>query len=208
MINNCFKQKSKSSKCFDLIKPLLDKRQIGIWKANGANLPLPPCKKQEILKRYGKLFSLKILIETGTYMGDMVWANKNYFDKIISIEIDYELYKLAKKRFSKFNHIEIIHGDSGEILGKTIEKINQPCLFWLDGHFSGGITGKGILETSIIKELEHIYSHHINRHIILIDDARLFNGQKDYPTIAELKNIILNKDCTYEIEEDIIRIIN
>ena len=86
--------------------------------------------------------------------------------------------------------------------------MNEPCLFWLDGHYSEGITAKGQLNTPILAELNHILNHSIKDHVILIDDARCFNGLDDYPTIDELKKIIVDKKpaLQFSVADDIIRI--
>jgi len=47
--------------------------------------------KQRTVEHYGKTFFLQVLIETGTYQGDMVEAMKDIFDKIFSIELKREL---------------------------------------------------------------------------------------------------------------------
>jgi len=61
--------------------------------------------KQKIVKKYARQFNLDILIETGTYFGDMISATSRFFKEIYSIELDDLLYKMAKKKFSKFPHI-------------------------------------------------------------------------------------------------------
>jgi len=146
-------------------------------------------------------------VETGTFWGDMVYANKNVFRKIFSIELDQDLYEQAKKRFFNEAHISILQGASGEIIAKVLAEINEPCLFWLDGHYSEGVTAKGKLETPIRQELKHILNHRIQGHVILIDDARQFVGQNDYPKIAELRQLILghNPGWVFEVKDDIIR---
>jgi hypothetical protein len=77
----------------------------------------------------------------------------------------------------------------------------------LDGHYSGFETAKGDLETPIKLELEIILNSEYE-HVILIDDARLFIGENDYPTIEELKKYILSKNnsLTVNIIDDIIRV--
>jgi len=46
-----------------------------------------------------------------------------------------------------------------------------------------------------------------NEHIILIDDACLFVRENDYPTVEEMKNLVMSKcpDWTFEVRNDIIR---
>ncbi len=165
-------------------------------------------KKQTIIKQYQKFYSLSIFIETGTYKGDMVQAMKNNFKKIYSIELGEDLYKKAKEKFKKEKHIIILNGDSGKLLPEILNNIKEPCLFWLDAHYSKGCTVKGELDTPIRQELKSIFNHSIKNHVILIDDARCFTGENDYPTIEELKEFTKNNSNynKFEIKNDIIRI--
>ena len=79
--------------------------------------------------------------------------------------------------------------------------------FWLDGHYSGGVTAKGDKECPILEEVNAIFKFKNIAHILLVDDARSFNGQHDYPTVEELTNHIKNKNNKYEVvvKDDIIR---
>ena len=148
-----------------------------------------------------------MLVETGTYFGDMIEAQKKNFDKILSIELGEKLWRRAVNRFKKLKHITLIHGDSGEVLKNITKQLNEPALFWLDGHYSGGITAKGDLECPILKEIDTIFLFKNLNHILLIDDARCFDGANDYPAIEELIRYIKNKNEKYvvEIKDDIIR---
>lgn len=170
-------------------------------------MPPPHVVKQEIIRYFQKLYSIRILIETGTFRGEMVYAQRKNFEKIISIELSEELFKIAKNRFKNYKHIEIIHRDSGKILEELINKISEPAIFWLDGHYSGFETAKGDLETPINRELKTVLNSEIN-HIILVDDARMFIGKNDYPTIQEVKEFALSRKNNYlfNVEDDIIRI--
>ena len=181
---------------------------INNWKKMGEPIPPPNLIKQEIVEEYARKFSIQILIESGTYLGDMVFAMKNIFSEIHSIELDTNLYKKAKKRFTNIENIHIIQGDSSKVLPELLTLINQPCLFWLDAHYSGGITAKGNLNTPIMIELKSIFSHKTKNHVILIDDARCFIGREDYPTIKALKEFVTKNlpDYLFEVKNDIIRI--
>jgi len=178
------------------------------WNRKGNPIPVPDVVKQRAVKKYAKIFSVETFIETGTYLGDMVNAVMDTFNKIYSIELDKTLYEQAKKKFSKHHNISILHGDSSKVLPVILADIREPCLFWLDGHYSGGITAKGDFNTPIIQELNCILDHTIRGHVILIDDAREFNGYNDYPTLEELKKRIFKKypDWKFDIKDDIIRI--
>jgi hypothetical protein len=182
--------------------------EVWKWTLKGKPVPIPSRVKQKIVKTYAKQFNLNILIETGTYLGDMVGSTQKFFNEIYSIELSNSLYERAKKRFSKLPHIHIVHGDSGKVLPNLLSSIQQHCLFWLDAHYSGGITAKGNCETSIIKELQCILNHPILDHVILIDDARFFIGQNGYPSLDELRELISKKrrDWIVQVKWDIIRI--
>ncbi len=166
-------------------------------------------KKQKIIRSYQKKKGVDIMVETGTYKGDMVYKMLNFFKKIYTIELSEKLYKDACVRFKDFSHITLVRGDSGDKISEILESINEPSLFWLDGHYSGGETALGSLETPVIAELKSILNHTIKKHVILIDDARCFNGENDYPKIEELKDMVTQSTYDmFEVKEDIIRITN
>ena len=182
--------------------------EVLVWEKKGRPIPPPHVYKQKTVKQYAKLFSIMTFIESGTYRGEMVEAVKTTFDRIYSIELDSALYETAKRRFSKSKSITIIKGDSGRVLPKLLKSIKSPCLFWLDAHYSSGITARGELETPIMKELQCILNHSIKKHVTLIDDASCFVGQNDYPTIEELERFVfnINPNLVIKIENNIIRV--
>lgn len=174
------------------------------------NLPSLHIIKQNNIHKYREEYGFKILIETGTYLGDMVEAQRRYFDKIYSIELGESLYRKAVERFKDSPHVKILFGDSSMLLEDLLaEEINQPALFWLDGHYSSGVTAKGAKDTPIMEELAAILKSTFN-HGILIDDARLFTGESDYPSLDELSSFIKSKDPARKVSvaDDIIRVLH
>ena len=184
-------------------------KQLADWERNGRPIPPPHIVKQQTLKTISKRYGLKILVETGTYYGDMVEAMKDVFNQLYSIELSAELYKKAKKRFKGEKHIELICGDSGLELMNLMSKIDQPTLFWLDGHYSAGVTAKGEKDTPIYEELNHILNSTDKGHVIIIDDARCFGADPNYPSIKELCDFIKSKRANLDIviQDDCIRVI-
>ena len=179
------------------------------WARAGKIIPPPPGKeKEQTIKEYAARFSTDILVETGTFVGSTTQAMKNTFKEIFSIELDHNLYELAKSIFAHDAHVHIIEGDSGEILPKLLGDVQSPCLFWLDGHYSGKGTAKGEQETPIQKELKTIFAHKIINHVILIDDAKDFTGDNGYPAIEELRSFVLQyrPGWIFEVKNGIIRI--
>lgn len=178
------------------------------WIKAGKTPPPPHFFKQKIVKAYAKRYSIDILIETGTYLGEMVLATKKTFKKIYSIELNESLYIRARKIFSNYNNVFLFHGDSGDLLPKILSDINQPCLFWLDAHYSGEGTARGKSETPVMIELQCILKHTNQNHVILIDDAHSFTGEQEYSTLDELKKLIVREQpyWAFIVKDNIIRI--
>ena len=191
----------------DKLKERENNKIIATWKHNGCPLPPPHIIKQNAIKEYQEKYGYTTLIETGTYLGNMVEAQKTRFKKIISIEPGVELYEKAKERFKKDQNITLMQGDSGKVLPLIIKDLNEPAIFWLDGHYSSGITAKGDKICPIFEELDSIFNNKPLNHVLLIDDARLFVDEDDYPTIEKLTKYVKNKNNNYQVEvkDDIIR---
>ncbi len=164
--------------------------------------------KQQLIETFQKKYGYNVLIETGTFLGDMVEAQKDNFKKIYSIELQQDLAEKAKARFLKMNHIRILQGDSSKLLGEILSEVNEPAIFWLDAHYSGGLTARGEKDCPIYAEVDAIFKKNLN-HILLIDDAKYFTGEGDYPKIDDLTVYIQKKDERYkvEVEGNVIRYI-
>lgn len=178
---------------------------------------IPPySEKRSILLNYQNRYALSILIETGTFLGNTIEAFKDDFAELYSFELSADLAAKAKERFKNYKHISIINEDSGKYLSKLLSQIQKPCLFWLDGHYSSEFflndeyikTAKGDKETPIMEELAAIFEHGMQGHVILIDDARCFNGRNDYPTLQALRKFVGQRspNAHFEVKRDIIRI--
>jgi hypothetical protein len=178
------------------------------WQ-RGDGLLVPSAEvKQQALRSYAESHQLKVLVETGTYYGDMVEAMRDVFERIYSIELSRELHEKARERFKGAEHIELICGDSSVELGQIMRTLDQPALFWLDGHYSGGETAQGDKDTPIREELSRILDAPDRGHVIIIDDARCFGRDRDYPSIRELSDLVRSKrpDVDIEVQNDSIRI--
>lgn len=183
------------------------KAELARWERQGRPAQQPHLIKQQTLREYAKTYGLRILVETGTHWGDMVEAMKADFEHIYSIELSAFLYKMALMRFRGANNIELIQGDSGNELKYVVSKLNQPALFWLDGHYSGEGTARGDKDTPIKEELYHILKTNMG-HVIIIDDARCFGVDPAFPSLEELFSFIksLNSNVDVCVQEDRITI--
>ncbi|HEY6021250.1 MAG TPA: hypothetical protein VIY48_15510 [Candidatus Paceibacterota bacterium] len=175
------------------------------WYLGGKPLPPPHAIKVQAIRHYAHIYAARTCIETGTFHGDTIAAVLSIFDRIISIELDATLYARAQQRFKGYSSVTLLNGDSGILLPTVLASLQETALFWLDGHYSGEGTAHGSLETPILNEVRAILAHP-HPQVILIDDARLFNGTHDYPTIAELSAIV-GGQYTLFVADDIIRIL-
>lgn len=84
------------------------------WRKSGCPVPPPHVVKQMTTIKYQKKYRYNILIETGTYLGEMIDAQKKNFKQIISIELGESLFNTATAKYKKEDHITIVLGDSGK----------------------------------------------------------------------------------------------
>jgi uncharacterized protein YsxB (DUF464 family) len=136
-----------------------------------------------------------VFFETGTNTGlGVSCAVECEFKKIYSIDIEERYYEMALQNFKNTDDVEFnfFLGDSGVVMSKILNEIDEKITFWLDGH--------EFYKIPLINELESIKNHKVKGHTILIDDVRML-------TRPEWNNIglesIINKikeiDENYEI---------
>lgn len=212
MIPETLKQMVKASPLYPVVQGALEqvrsRRELDSWVAAGSVGAPPHRVKQGVLRTYAQRFGLRTLVETGTYLGSMVHAMRHDFQVIHTVEVDAALATLARRRFAGLSHVTVHQGDSTTVLPEILRTLNGPALFWLDGHYSGGITSMGAKESPIIEEMEALMADRERRHVILIDDARCFGDTPDYPTLDEFQQIVAKgrPDLKFEVEHDIIRL--
>jgi hypothetical protein len=177
------------------------------WKLRGEPIRSPHLLKQRTVRDYAQRYGLRVLVETGTYYGEMVDAMKNRFAEIYSVEFDSQLAQRAAKKFSRWPHIHILEGDSQKVVPELLKSLKDPTLFWLDAGYYGwaGLHGN---EKRLTSEIEAVLSHSIPQHVILMDDARGLNGLNGSPTVPELKQRIEAEfpGRGFEVKYDILRI--
>jgi len=157
--------------------------------------------KRLFILQIAKESKIPVFVETGTYLGDTINFLRNDFEEIYSIELDKYLAERAKKIFKKYKYVHIFQGDSTEKLPQILENIKKPVLFWLDAHYSGGITVKGQSEGPLLEELQTILRWWVNGSIILIDDANYFLKKENYRFyIDEINTLVKNIKSSLNLE--------
>jgi hypothetical protein len=177
-----------------------------LW--GGATGFAPPPIKRRIVASYMRRYSLSTFVETGTHVGNtLAFVARGGSTKCISIELSDECFFAANLRFRSWPSVRLLHGDSALAMPEVLNELRGPGSFWLDGHYSGGATARGGVETPISAELQVILASSICGHVILIDDARCFDGSHDYPHLDELlRQVRVDGRFAVEVSADIIRL--
>jgi hypothetical protein len=194
----------RDSPFFEPYKKIAFRGEYAWWLVRGKPEPkVPHIVKQRTLTQFAERFKLPVLVETGTNLGHMINIQKNRFREIYSIELDEWLAARAKRKFAAYPHIHLYQGDSGVVLPTIVTQLKDRCLFWLDAHW-------GDESAPIKKELECIYRHPIRNHVLLIDDARWFDGRGDYLSVDDLREHAAREypGSVVEVKDDMIRIYN
>jgi hypothetical protein len=184
---------------------------------NKLTIPDYGYKRKFIIDLARQYHCTDVFVETGTFFGDTIEYVKNDFKSLVSIELNEELSLRAAERFRNNPNVQIVQGDSAKQLSSILSNIGSPVVFWLDGHYSSAFqvgdkyiaTSRGEKETPIMDELLQIKNHFVKKHLILIDDARLFNGANDYPALDEVKRFVESQlpEYKFSVRNDIIRIL-
>jgi hypothetical protein len=179
------------------------------WARKGFSLPAPSFVKRSCLRRHG--FRNSTWVETGTYLGDTTKFLAGLGARVVTIEPEPSLFQRARDRFSRASNVEVMFGLSEQIFPTLLPTLEGPVNFWLDGHFSEGITHRGPKETPIEDELNYIskYMNIFDGVCVLVDDLRLFRGTASeqegsaYPEVNSLVSWATKNGLSWTIEYDI-----
>src|SRR3954471_6036563 len=134
MLARSLRSAYRDSILHDLVHSVRAARAVRRWERAERAGPPPHPIKAAMVRDYAGKYGITTLVETGTCIGDMVHAVKSSFQRIYSIEVADHLYERASQRFARDPHITILHGDSAKRLPEVLREVDEPCLFWLDGH--------------------------------------------------------------------------
>lgn len=148
--------------------------------------------KSEIIEIIQDFPDISIFVETGTYLGNSTKEASFVFDKIITIEINEQLYNKAIDFCDdviKEKNIIFYLGDTLNLLPNivnTIKESCESCMWFLDAHQSGIDTSNNGIHVPLLLELDIILSKLYKKvnHIFVIDDVRLFSNAWDWSDIS------------------------
>jgi hypothetical protein len=147
--------------------------------------PMPHFAKLNALKRV--FIPGAPVIETGTYQGD----SARYFARqgfpVHTIEVSSELGAMAFPGLRALG-VNCHQGDSATMLPEIMDKLTAQGVrgvnFWLDGHWSDGVTSTAPThETPITQELDAVTERlsRFDRLCVAVDDLRCFGNDPEYP---------------------------
>jgi len=163
--------------------------------------------KQKVLLGNGLLDAT--WVESGTFMGDTTSVLSKVAKMVYSIEPEPTLFSRAQEKFRNAGNVKIIKGLSEDVFPKLLPTISGNICFWLDGHYSAGITFKGPRETPIVDELAAIGENigQMSKIVVMVDDVRCFDPTNPefsaYPSVDFLVDWAGKHGLTWHIEHDI-----
>ncbi len=154
--------------------------ELGLAKSRELAVQTPFWNKQRILHDDAHLYLIDTFIETGA--GEkMTEACGEYFRRT---------FRAAP----------------GELAG-ILKNLSEPAAFWINNPFTPGAPDPARMQ-EIREEFRMILAHPVKGHIVLIDHARLFNGEDGYLHIDRLEEDFraLRPGDIFHVREDILRV--
>jgi hypothetical protein len=147
--------------------------------------------KRRFLLNLFKERNHELFVESGTFLGGTVEYFLPHAKRIVSVEIEPELYEPACRRFESSPSVELVLGDALDVIPRVLAEVSEAPFVYLDGHFTGGVNKEpgeliepapGILEKLGDLELPSGTS-------IVVDDLRLFGRGDGFPALDELTSV-------------------
>ena len=125
------------------------------------------------------------IIEVGSFRGVTTRRLARIFDQVHSIEIEPNLFAEARRRCAACPNVVVHLGDGKDLLAQLAPKVSR-CLVFLDGHYSGGVTGCGDEPEPVLAELDVLARSLDNIAGVVIDDFRCFGRDDGWPRKSEV----------------------
>jgi hypothetical protein len=117
----------------------------------------------------------KVAVETGLWKGEQLLVISETFEKTYGIELDPHYAKISQEKAPKS---EVIQGDTRDKLPLVSEKIQEPCVFFLDAHYCKLEPPIAKSEFPLWDELKTINARNLSD-IVIVDDVHTFGKKRD-----------------------------
>jgi hypothetical protein len=145
----------------------------------------------EFARRLRDELDLTRAVETGTYRGLTARVLASVFHEVITIELDERLAGDAALKLRDVEAIRVLQGGSGQLL-RDVRDPEKPTLYFLDAHWSAGMTAGRADPCPLLAELAAISGGHADD-CVIVDDARLFayappppHRPEEWPELASI----------------------
>jgi len=174
---------------------------------------ISPSLDPELLQTILETYRPTRFIETGSGAGHTAALAAGYFRRVDTIELYPDTYQRAYRRLRPFANVVLHLGNSPNVLAQMLPDLREPALFWLDAHWACG--PRLAPECPLLEELRAINGTR-GRHVILIDDARLFTDAPpaphdpgQWPTLDEIQRLVTawQDGSRLAVQDDVIRIL-
>lgn len=155
-------------------------------QANSTGLLSQPKKihKSLLAAGLGLRAGKRYFVETGTYIGSSIFQIHRLFESLWTVEAQPLLHRAALKLFEvkKVSNVHLSLGNSVEFLKSFSAETGNNAVFFLDAHYSTGITSRAYGRCPVIEEICVIMDNSPGA-LIVVDDVRTMNGKWGYPTL-------------------------
>lgn len=149
---------------------------------------------RELVASLSQNHGIRAAIETGTFHGLSAQSLQKIFDRVWSIELSTESWQRVNDRLGHLEGITFLNGESSDVMPGVLATLDEPVLYWLDGHWCEHAGPSEIKQCPILDEIEIVDAHpHAARSCILIDDAQFHLAsppppyrKEEWPTLLEV----------------------
>jgi hypothetical protein len=139
-------------------------------------------------------FRFAAAVETGTYEGQGALLLHRLAGKVYTVESGPDLFRQARKKLEHYPKIQVLHGDSAEVLPSILAELSHGALFWLDAHWFPSVPDLNNSQCPVLQELAILAGWPwIHESCVLVDDAHMFSEPRetcyrasDWPSIDQV----------------------
>ncbi len=148
-------------------------------------------------------FNLKFFVETGTLVGSTTkWASV-HFSQVTTIECSKEYAEIAIRNLKMCDNVKIILSKSELVLYEVLMSTHGLALVWLDAHWSRDLKyQRPEVICPVLDEIKCVRTDGRN-HVIMVDDVRLFNGKKGWPSHIKMLQALSYDDREVSVIDDV-----